>query len=283
MEIIQKPDLMTTWANSKVGQGETICLVPTMGYLHDGHLALVRKGCDIADNVVVSLFVNPIQFGPGEDLGNYPRNFERDAELAEESGTNVLYSPDVKDVYPDGFQTKVSVAGLTTGLCGASRPGHFDGVTTVVAKLFNTVKPNSAVFGRKDFQQLAVIKKMVRDLNWDITIVGHPIVREKDGLAMSSRNAYLNKEERVKALCLFDSIQFARKQVSSGNQDAGALKKEIEHKILEYGDVFIDYISIVNAETLKECEVVDKNSVLALAVKIGSTRLIDNGFLYKNA
>jgi len=280
MEIIRTPELMTAWANSKVGQGETICLVPTMGYLHDGHLALVRKGCDIADNVVVSLFVNPIQFGPGEDLDSYPSSFEKDAGLAEESGADVLYSPEVNDVYPEGFQTKVSVTGLTNGLCGASRPGHFDGVTTVVAKLFNTVKPNYAVFGQKDFQQLAVIKKMVFDLNLDINIIGYPIVREKDGLAMSSRNTYLNKDERVKALCLFDSIQFARKQVGSGNQDAGILKKNIEQKILEYGDVLIDYISIVHAETLQECEVVDKDSVLALAVKIGRTKLIDNSFLY---
>lgn len=280
MEIIRTPEAMTTWANSVISQGETICLVPTMGYLHDGHLALIKKGCEVADYVVVSLFVNPIQFGEGEDLDCYPRNFDRDCNLADETGATVLFSPEVKDVYPEGFLTTVSVKGLTSGLCGASRPGHFDGVTTVVAKLFNIVKPNSAVFGQKDFQQLAVIKKMVADLNWDIDIIGHPIVREPDGLAMSSRNSYLNTEERARALCLHEAIQFARKQVGSGRHDSNALKEDVKNKIVEYGSVEIDYISIVDADTLSEAAHVKKDTVIALAVKIGKTRLIDNGYLF---
>lgn len=274
---------MTVWANSQIAQRKTICLVPTMGYLHDGHLALVHKGCELADHVIVSLFVNPIQFGPGEDLDSYPRSFERDVALSEKAGASVLFSPEVNEFYPDGFQTTVAVRGLTSGLCGASRPHHFDGVTTVVAKLFHTVKPHCAVFGQKDFQQLTIIKKMVSDLNWDISIVGHPIVREPDGLAMSSRNSYLDEEERLKARCLYDAIQFARKKVSAGSHNATALQEDIERRILGYDGVEIDYVSIVNAETLQECPVVDKDSVLALAVKIGGTRLIDNGFLYAEA
>ena len=283
MEITRTPQLMTSWAKSRSRLGETICLVPTMGYLHEGHLSLSRRGCEVADKIVVSLFVNPIQFGPGEDLDSYPRNFERDAKLAEKSGADVLFCPEVKDIYPDGFQTTISVAGLTQGLCGASRPGHFDGVTTVVAKLFNIVQPDYAVFGLKDFQQLAVIKKMVHDLNWDISVIGHPIVREKDGLAMSSRNTYLNHEQREKALCLYKAIEFARKEVDSGRDDACNLQQEITKLVSGYGDVAIDYISIVDAVSLEKCKKVDRNSVLALAVKIGRTRLIDNGFLYEDA
>ncbi|MBC8318684.1 MAG: pantoate--beta-alanine ligase [Desulfobulbaceae bacterium] len=283
MEIIRKPKRMTAWVNSQAALGKTICLVPTMGYLHDGHLALVRKGCEWADHVVVSLFVNPIQFGPGEDLDSYPRSFERDAALSEKVGASVLFSPEAIDLYPKGFQTTVTVKGLTSGLCGGSRPHHFDGVTTVVAKLFHIVKPHSAVFGQKDLQQLAVIKKMVSDLNWDIDILGHPIVREADGLAMSSRNSYLNEEERLKALCLHDAIQFARKKVRAGSQNAASLEEDIECRIRGCNGVVIDYVSIVNAETLQKCSVINNDSVLALAVKIGRTRLIDNGFLKAEA
>jgi len=279
MEIVCSPAAMAAWADTVRAEGGTISLVPTMGFFHDGHLALMRKACDIADQVVVSLFVNPIQFGPNEDLARYPRAFERDAELAAATGVAVLFAPTAEEVYPAGFRTKVSVSGLTETLCGVSRPGHFDGVTTVVAKLFHMVKPHLAVFGAKDFQQLAVIRKMVADLNWDVNIIAHPIVREKDGLAMSSRNTYLSGEERTKALCLSRALQLARERVAAGERDAARLREEILQYIIAYGDVTIDYVAIVDAETLVSCDTITAGSLLALAVRIGRTRLIDNTLL----
>jgi len=279
MEIICTTGAMSTWTDTLRAEGRTICLVPTMGFFHAGHLALMKKAGEVADEVVVSLFVNPIQFGVGEDLDRYPRAFERDAELAEEAGVAVLFTPTAEEVYPSGFCTRVSVSGLTETLCGLSRPGHFDGVTTVVAKLFHMVKPHVAVFGAKDFQQLAVIRKMVSDLNWDVNIIAHPIVREKDGLAMSSRNTYLSGEERQKALCLSRSLQLARERVAAGEKDAPRLREEILQYITAYGDVDVDYVAIVDAETLASCDEITDGSLLALAVKIGRTRLIDNTLL----
>ncbi|MBU4261266.1 MAG: pantoate--beta-alanine ligase [Proteobacteria bacterium] len=279
MEIISSPGVMAAWADKVRLGGRTICLVPTMGFFHDGHHALMRRAGEIADEVVVSLFVNPMQFGVGEDLARYPRAFERDTELAAATGVAVLFAPTPEDVYPEGFRTTVSVSGLTETLCGLSRPGHFDGVTTVVAKLFHIVKPHLAVFGAKDFQQLAVIRKMVADLNWDVNIIAHPIVREKDGLAMSSRNTYLSAAEREKALCLSRSLQLARKRVAAGEKDAAGLRDEIQQYITSQGDVDVDYVAIVDAETLASCEAITDRSLLALAVKIGRTRLIDNTLL----
>lgn len=279
MEIIYSPGVMAAWADRVRAEARTICLVPTMGFFHEGHLALMRRAGEIADAVVVSLFVNPMQFGVGEDLARYPRAFERDAELAAATGVAVLFAPTAEEVYPEGFRTRVSVGGLTETLCGLSRPGHFDGVTTVVAKLFHMVKPHLAVFGAKDFQQLAVIKKMVTDLNWDVGIVAHPIVREKDGLAMSSRNTYLSGEEREKALCLYRSLQLAGERVAAGESNAARLREEIHQYLTAYGDVHVDYVAIVDAETLASCDEITDRSLLALAVKIGRTRLIDNTLL----
>ncbi|MBU0909021.1 MAG: pantoate--beta-alanine ligase [Proteobacteria bacterium] len=279
MEIICSPGVMAAWADKVRREGRTICLVPTMGFFHAGHLALMRRAGEVADEVVVSLFVNPMQFGVGEDLARYPRAFERDTELAGATGVAVLFAPTPEDVYPEGFRTTVSVSGLTETLCGLSRPGHFDGVTTVVAKLFHMVKPHLAVFGAKDFQQLAVIRKMVADLNWDVNIIGHPIVREKDGLAMSSRNTYLSAAEREKALCLSRSLQLARERVAAGEKDAARLRGEIRQYITSNGDVDVDYVAIVDAETLASCDEISDGSLLALAVKIGRTRLIDNTLL----
>ncbi len=281
MEIITKPAKMTAWANEQAGAGKKIVLVPTMGFFHEGHLALMKKAQERADRVVVSLFVNPIQFGPNEDLDSYPRDFARDCELAQSVGVDVLFAPDVEAMYPDGAKTRVTVAGLTSGLCGAKRPGHFDGVTTVVAKLFNIVKPQVAVFGKKDFQQLAVIRKMVRDLNWDLEIVGQPIVREADGLAMSSRNKYLSPSQRKQALCLSAAIQLARKRVRQGMDDAEALVDELGDLICREKESEIDYISVVDKDSLAPVTKLQAGSVLALAVKIGKTRLIDNDNLFE--
>lgn len=280
MEIIRDPAQMIAWANTRLRASSSIGLVPTMGFFHEGHLSLMRKARELADRVVVSLFVNPIQFGPNEDLDAYPRDFERDRLLAEEVGVDVLFAPDASAMYPPGACTTVSVARLTSGLCGASRPGHFDGVTTVVAKLFHLVKPQVAVFGRKDFQQLAVIRRMVADLNWDLEIVGHQIVREPDGLAMSSRNKYLSEADRLQALCLYGAIRMARARVREGVRDASVLQKELEDFISSHAGVTIDYVSLIDQQSLEPLTVLDAGAVLAMAVKVGATRLIDNDNLF---
>jgi pantoate--beta-alanine ligase len=265
-----------------IASGRTIALVPTMGYFHEGHLSLMRMAGRLADHVVVSLFVNSLQFGPREDLSRYPRDLQRDARLAANEQVDVLFVPADKEMYSPDFATRVRVDSITDTLCGKQRPGHFEGVTTVVAKLFNIIKPHYAVFGQKDFQQLTVIRKMVRDLNWDIEIVAHPIVREDDGLAMSSRNTYLSKEERTKALCLHKAIQHARTRFAEGITDAGRLKSEIQAFISGTSGVTIDYISLVDKDTLADKKIVDSHSVLALAVRVGRTRLIDNSFMGNN-
>lgn len=279
MEIIRTPAEMTAWANRALVAGEKIGLVPTMGFFHEGHLRLMRKAREQADRTVVSLFVNPIQFGANEDLGRYPRDFSRDCQLAQAEGVDVLFAPEVQDMYPPDASTRVIVSGLTDVLCGKSRPGHFSGVTTVVAKLFHIIKPHCAVFGRKDFQQLAVIEKMVADLNWDVEIIGHPIVREPDGLAMSSRNVYLSAPERQAALCLFRAIGHARRRVRTGPVEAGVLQQEVE-ELLQQEDVAIEYVSLVDHATLRPQAVLQKGAVLAMAIKVGVTRLIDNDNLF---
>jgi len=279
MQIIHPLTDMTQWSNAMIASGKTIALVPTMGYFHEGHLSLMRLASRLADHVVVSLFVNSLQFGPAEDLSRYPRNLQRDAGMAANEKVDILFVPTDKDMYSPDFNTHVRVDSITDTLCGRQRPTHFEGVTTVVAKLFNIIKPRSAVFGQKDFQQLAVIRKMVRDLNWDIEIVAHPIVREDDGLAMSSRNIYLSSEERRKALCLHNAIKHAKARFAAGITDAGRLKSEIQDIISGNAGVSIDYISIVDKDTLSDKEVIDSQSVLALAVRVGGTRLIDNCFM----
>lgn len=279
MEIIDSVAAMTAWSNQRLRAGKTIALVPTMGCLHAGHLSLLHTAAKLADVVVVSLFVNPMQFGPLEDFSRYPRPFEADCQAVAANQGSVLFAPEAAALYPPGFQTTVAVQGLTAGLCGASRPGHFDGVTTVVAKLFHIVKPTIAVFGQKDFQQLAVIKAMVRDLNWDIEIIGHPIVREADGLALSSRNRYLTASERQSALCLAQALTQARRLVRQGERDCQAVLARLQAQISLDPQVETDYLSIVDDSTLNPQARVDRHSVLAMAVKIGATRLIDNGYL----
>ena len=280
MKIIQSPEMMTSWSNRCIAAGHSIALVPTMGYFHEGHLRLMRSAAAHADQLVVSLFVNPIQFGPNEDLGCYPRDPDRDAAFAEKENVDVLFMPSSADMYHSRAQTRITVDELSSELCGASRPGHFTGVATVVAKLFNIVKPHVAVFGSKDFQQLAVIRRMVEDLNYDVRIVGHPIVREPDGLAMSSRNVYLDKKERVSALCLSKAIALARNKVEQGETDAARLAALIESFVSVYDKVKIDYVKIVDQRSLAAQERITEDSVLALAVFIGKTRLIDNGLLF---
>jgi len=281
MKIIRSIDEMATWSNNVRRSGKSLALVPTMGFFHEGHLSLMRLASQQADFVVVSLFVNPTQFGPQEDLSRYPRDFDRDAELARNEKIDVLFIPSVEEMYSANHQTEVQVLHLTDGLCGKSRPGHFNGVTTVVAKFFNIILPHCAIFGEKDYQQLVVIRRMVRDLNYDIKIVAHPIVRDRDGLAMSSRNSYLSQTERQSALCLCRSLQLARERVSAGVIDARRLIELIASHLSSYDQVTIEYISLVDQESLNEIDTVDEDSVLALAVKVGDIRLIDNGRLFK--
>ena len=279
MQTIRPLADMTRWSREVIASGKTLALVPTMGYFHEGHLSLMRMASRLADYVVVSLFVNSLQFGPNEDLSRYPRDLERDSRMAENEKVDILFMPTDKVMYSPGFNSQVRVKGITDTLCGRQRPGHFEGVTTVVAKLFNIIKPQYAVFGQKDFQQLSVIQKMVRDLNWDLEIIAHPIVREDDGLAMSSRNMYLSTEERIKALCLYNAIEHAKARFAEGLTDSGQLKSDIRDIILDNSGVSIDYISVVDKNNLSDKEVIDSNSVLALAVRVGGTRLIDNCFM----
>jgi len=276
MQIIHHLADMTRWSNEVIAGGKALALVPTMGYFHAGHLSLMRQAGRLADHVVVSLFVNSLQFGPREDLSRYPRDLQRDARLAENEKVDILFVPTSEEMYAPDFNTRVRVNGITDTLCGQQRPTHFEGVTTVVAKLFNIIKPHCAVFGQKDFQQLSVIRKMVRELNWDIEIFAHPIVREDDGLAMSSRNTYLSSEERSKALCLNKAIQHAKARFADGLDDSDLLISEIRDIISANSGVSIDYISLVDIDTVSDKQVIDSQSVLALAVKVGGTRLIDN-------
>ncbi len=277
MRIVYEPYEMQEIANKYREWGKTIGFVPTMGYLHKGHLSLVKEAKKNNDVTFVSIFVNPTQFAPNEDLDKYPRDIERDEELLKREGVDFLFYPTVENMYPDGFQTYVSVENLTQVLEGASRPTHFRGVTTVVSKLFNITKPHRAYFGKKDAQQLIVIKKMVENLNFDVEIVGLPIVRESDGLAMSSRNKYLNKKEREEAVCLYKSLQKAKEMIDKGTDDAETIKQEMRKIIEKYEIPKIDYISINSLSELKELKKIEKdNTLISLAVFVGKTRLIDN-------
>ena len=257
----------------------TIALVPTMGYLHEGHLALVREARKLADVTVVSIFVNPIQFGPGEDLSRYPRDFDRDANLLGQENTDIIFYPDDGEMYEKHFSTYVEVKKLEDHLCGKTRIGHFTGVATVVTKLFNIVKPHYAVFGQKDYQQLMVIERMVRDLNQDVEIVPHPTVREADGLAMSSRNTYLSADERRKALLINASLKRAEEMFKAGVRDTRAIKAEVSAILQREEGIDVEYIDICDATTLEDIPALTTRAVLAIACRIGRTRLIDNTIL----
>jgi len=256
--------------------GRRIGFVPTMGALHEGHLSLIRAARADCDEVVVSIFVNPTQFGPGEDYARYPRDEAADLAACRAEGVDVVFCPTVEQMYPPGDATRVVVARLTEVLCGPCRPGHFDGVTTVVAKLFNIVQPHRAYFGQKDAQQAVVIRRMTQDLCWPIEIVVCPTVREPDGLALSSRNAYLSADQRRQACCLYRSLEWARSEVEAGRRDAEALVAGMRRRIEEAGPCTIDYIQVVDAETLEPRSVVEGRCLIALAVRIGPARLIDN-------
>jgi len=260
-------------------EGKTIGFVPTMGYLHEGHLSLVRQARRGNDVVVVSIFVNPTQFGPGEDFGRYPRDLDRDISLLESIGVEAVFVPSVGEMYPSDYRTYVEVGDITDRMCGASRPGHFRGVTTICCKLFNIVRPHRAYFGKKDFQQYVVLRTMVKDLNMDLDIVPMPIVRESDGLAMSSRNAYLNAEERRGALCLCRSLRKAQELFGQGEKDAGIIKKEVVKMIQAEPLAVIDYVEVVDPDTFLPVEKVSEGTLVALAVKVGQARLIDNAQL----
>lgn len=261
-------------------EGLTIGLVPTMGYLHEGHASLIKKCRKENDRVVVSVFVNPTQFGPNEDLEDYPRDFARDSALCESIGADLIFHPEPEEMYDDAC-AYVSIHTLSDTLCGKTRPIHFKGVCTVVSKLFNIVTPDNAYFGQKDAQQLAIIKKMVKDLNFDIRIVGCPIIREEDGLAKSSRNTYLNPEERKAALCLHRAVLRGQEIIEAGCSSEG-IRQEMEEVILAEPLAKIDYISVVDALTMQPVDAVDRDVLVAMAVYIGKTRLIDN-FSYEVA
>ncbi|MBF0572659.1 MAG: pantoate--beta-alanine ligase, partial [Desulfamplus sp.] len=272
MKIFKKASDMREWSDRMHRAGETISFVPTMGYLHEGHLSLMEKGKTVSSSLVVSIFVNPTQFGENEDLSAYPTNIERDIELIEKKGANALFLPDKKEIYPENYQTYISLEYLPNHLCGLSRPIHFRGVATIVAKLFNIVRPDAAIFGAKDFQQLRVIRQLNRDLNFGINIIGSPIVRESDGLAMSSRNAYLTPEQRQSALSLSQSLLKAKELVESGERYANIIKSNIRNFIDSFPHTQIDYISISDPDTLNELIEIDREVLFALAVQVGKAR-----------
>jgi pantoate--beta-alanine ligase len=272
-QIIRSPAEMTAWSRAARARGETIAFVPTMGALHAGHVALLAEGGRRADRLALSIFVNPTQFGPNEDLSRYPRDLPGDLAQAAEAGTDVAFVPEAADIYPPGFQTTIEVRDLARGLDGVFRPGHFAGVATVVGKLFNVVAPDLAIFGEKDFQQLAIVRRLVADLAMGIEIVGLPTVREPDGLAMSSRNAYLSPAERTRALSISRALGAARARAAAGERDAGALVAAARAAL----DVDrLDYLELCDAETLIPLAQVDRPAVLLAAVFVGRTRLIDN-------
>lgn len=261
-------------------EGKQIGFVPTMGFLHEGHLSLIRAARDENDFVVMSIFVNPLQFGAGEDFEEYPRDLKRDSDLSAGAGCDLIFYPRVKDFYPPGYATFVEVDGtLTEGLCGSARPGHFRGVTTVLVKLFNLVMPHRTYFGQKDAQQCLVVKKMLDDLNYNLKFIIMPTVRESDGLAMSSRNSYLTPDQRKSAPVLYQSLQEAYRLILEGLQETESIKEKIKNLIVSVPGAEIDYIEIVEVDGLKPVERVVGKCLIALAVRFGSTRLIDNIFV----
>ncbi|MBN2102797.1 pantoate--beta-alanine ligase [bacterium] len=279
MKIIRTVQEMQTLSGHLRMDGKKIAFVPTMGYLHEGHLSLIRTACRQADVVVISIYVNPAQFGPNEDFEQYPRDIERDARLATREGADIIFFPSDTEMYSKEHLTYVTVDDITGILCGASRPTHFRGVTTICAKLFHVINPHFAVFGQKDYQQSVVIRRMVKDLNFDMNIIVAPIVREEDGLAMSSRNAYLSAEERKDALSLHAALKLAEDKVRQGHRKSADLIREMTELIRSKTHTKIDYIQIVHPEDLHNLDVIEDRAVAVLAVFAGKTRLIDNVIL----
>lgn len=275
MQVIKTVQELKTFVDKQKKEGKTIGLVPTMGYLHEGHQSLMRNARKENDIVIVSNFVNPIQFGPNEDYDSYPRDLEHDIEKASSQQVDIMFVPSVEEMYPQNYASYVNVEGLTDNLCGAQRPGHFRGVCTVVLKLFNLTKATRAYFGKKDIQQLMIIKRMVKDLNLDIEIFGVDIVRESDGLAKSSRNKYLSETEREQAIALHEALELAKSMIEQGETKSEVLHRAMQN-VFEKLPCTIDYIKIVDCETLQDSESVEKPSIIALAIKFGNTRLIDN-------
>jgi pantoate--beta-alanine ligase len=279
MQIVESVSAMRDWSERERREGRRIALVPTMGFLHEGHLSLVRDAKKRADRVVVSIFINPTQFAPGEDFAAYPRDFERDCRLLETEKTDMVFHPALAAMYPDGAETYVEVEKLSRPLCGPTRPGHFRGVATAVAKLFNVIRPHVAIFGEKDYQQLQVVRKMVRDLSMGVEILGHPIVREPDGLAMSSRNAYLTPDERRAAVCLSRSLCKAERLVRRGETSAQSLLSLVRAELAKEPLAHVEYVKLCDSETLIDIETIHRTALLALAVRFGKARLIDNRVL----
>jgi len=276
VEIIRTVEEMKVRARALRSDGSVVGFVPTMGSLHEGHLSLVRMAAELSDSVVVSIFVNPTQFGPNEDLDRYPRDLERDVALLEDAGAAIVFAPEASDIYPRGYATVVHVQRLGEKLCGAFRPGHFDGVCTVVAKLFEIVRPDLAVFGQKDGQQAAILERMVADLGMDVRITRGPTVRESDGLALSSRNAYLSDEERAEAPVLYASLEHARSLYDSGETDAAKVLGAVRAMIESKPHARVQYISAVDWKSLDDVTELRAGTMLVLAVFFGKTRLIDN-------
>ncbi len=283
MKIVKTISQMQKFSGNARCRHKKIGFVPTMGYLHKGHLSLIRQAKKENDLVVVSIFINPTQFGPKEDFKKYPRNFKKDEKLSRDLGVDVIFFPSAKEMYSKEYLTYVEVAHLTKPLCAAFRPGHFRGVTTICTKLFNAVKPHTAYFGQKDAQQAVVIKKMVEDLNFGFKVKVLPTIRESDGLAMSSRNTYLSKEERKDATCLYSALQKGRNLIKSGCLNTNRIRKEMLKVVRQKRSARIDYISLVDATTLQDAGRVKKKLLIVLAVWIGKTRLIDNIILDKKA
>ena len=275
-EIKELRTLIKSWKR----EGFTVGFVPTMGALHEGHESLIKKAVAENDKVVVSVFVNPTQFGPNEDYDSYPRDINKDLALCLNAGAALVFNPEPSEMYFDNKSTSVSVSNLTSVLCGAKRPGHFDGVCLVVSKLLNIVTPDKAYFGEKDAQQVAVLRRMVRDLNIDVEIVACPIIREEDGLAKSSRNTYLSKDERKAALVLSKSLELAKDSLKNGERNAIKLKEVIKAELNKESLAKIDYVEIVDSDSLENVELIEKSVLIPIAVYIGKTRLIDN-FTFK--
>ncbi|EEG77257.1 pantoate--beta-alanine ligase [Dethiobacter alkaliphilus] len=276
MQIIRDIATLRRHVKQARESGKTVGFVPTMGYLHPGHLSLLHKAREKNDLIILSIFVNPLQFGAGEDYEEYPRDLEADAAQAKEAGCDLIFAPTVKEMYPQGYATFVDVERLTDSLCGASRPGHFRGVTTVVTKLFNIVTPDRAYFGQKDAQQALVLRKMARDLNMDLQVLIMPTIREKDGLAMSSRNTYLSPEERTQATVLSRSLFQAEEKIKNGERDTNKITEFITQTIQSEPLANIDYVAIVDTDEIKPTETINGQTLIALAVRFGKTRLIDN-------
>ena len=281
MKTIKTIKEMKEFSSQARRAGKTIAFVPTMGFFHEGHLSLMREGRRRGDFLMVSLFVNPTQFGPHEDFKNYPRDFERDSKMAREVGADVLFAPEAGEMYPPDHQTIVLVEKVTRNLCGASRPTHFQGVTTVVLMLFEIVMPHVAIFGEKDYQQLVTVQQMARDLHMSVEVMGMPTVREADGLAMSSRNTYLLPEERKAALSLYRSLQKAKELLQKGERKADRILQEMKGTLQSESLVRIDYVQICDAHTLQDVDRIEGDVVVALAAYLGKTRLIDN-FVFRN-